>query len=319
MSNLADEESLILLKIRDILLIKYSFQEVNDPQLADILLIQEKQSFKNFRYIKDLMKDPWISKYANKVLTINNDDCATGLLRGLYTSIPKSRCTLGLHVSVPYMDFPNELVFQSPNKNDSPEFLAGWRGNPKSSSLRRRLFQDFQHNPNFCLETTKSWLNHSQKEKQDYVDLILNSKFSLCPTGWAPVSFRIYESMALGRCPVIIADDFVPPLGPEWNRFALFLPENKLKYLFDFLIENQENYELLGQWASEAWQKYFHAEARIDYYAQSIQDLLSANRFSSPKKEFERWNSLKLYWSNNWTIPQRAVNKIRRLALKVEE
>lgn len=314
MSSLADDESLILLKVRDVLLIKYSFQEVNDPELADILLIQEKQSFKNFRYIKNLLEDSLISQYANKVLTINNDDCATGLLRGLYTSIPKSRYNTSLHVSVPYINYPNEIVFHSHKMIESPQYLAGWRGNPKSSTLRKELYQVFKNNSSFCLENTQSWLNHSQGEKEHYLNLMLNAKFSLCPTGWAPVSFRIYESMALGRCPVVIADDFVPPEGPNWEKFSLFLPQRKINSLYDFLLQYEKEWCVLGRRALEAWDEHFNSEAIVEYYAQSLQKLLKITSIESPEKEIKRWNSFQLHWSNKWTIPQRAINKIRSIA-----
>ena len=318
-SNLADEQSEMLEKIRPRLLLHDGIEEVFNPQKADVFIIQEKRSFKNFRYIKELLRDPLISKNAGKVFTINSDDCATGLLRGLYTSIPRTRFNPGLHVSVPYMEFPNELVYSNLKRNDTPQFLAGWRGNPKSSGLRKKLFQTFQNTPDFCLENTPSWLNHSLEEKGIYVDLILNAKFSLCPTGWAPVSFRIYESMALGRCPVIMADKFVPPIGPEWEEFALFLPEKKIKHLHGFLLEHEKKWSFLGRKAFEAWNGYFNSEAIVEYYAQSLINLVETTSFNSPEREFKRWNSLQIYWSNKWTIPQRAVNKIRILALKEEE
>jgi hypothetical protein len=318
-THLADEQSEILEKIKPYLLTREGVEEVFDPQKADTLLIQEKRSFKNFRYIKELLQDPLISKNVGKVFTINSDDCATGLLRGLYTSIPRTRFNPNLHAVVPYMEFPNDQVFTNQNKNNSPQFLAGWRGNPKSNVVRKKLFENFQHSPDYCLENTQSWLNHSSEEKKIYVDIILNSKFSLCPTGWAPVSFRIYESMALGRCPVIIADKFVPPAGPRWEDFALFLPERKIHQLQDFLLEYEQDWNFLGRKALEAWNKYFNSKAIAEYYAQSLTTLFETTSHTSPQKEFKRWNSLLFYWSNNWTIPQRVVNKIRRLKLSPEE
>ena len=107
-SALADGESRMLHRVKDILLRKEAVKEVSSPELADVILLQEKGSFKDFRYIHKLLQDPVISRFTEKVFTINSDDCATGLLRGLYTSLPRSRFNSRIHSSVPYMDYPNE-------------------------------------------------------------------------------------------------------------------------------------------------------------------------------------------------------------------
>ena len=100
------------------------------------------------------------------------------------------------------------------------KYLGTWRGNTKSNrKLRNQFLQGLPRNfPVFLVETTASWLNHDISEKHHYVDVLLSGRFSLCPAGWAAVSFRIYESMALGICPVIIADELVPPNGPVLER-----------------------------------------------------------------------------------------------------
>src|SRR4051812_46218725 len=86
--KLADPQSISLFQTKEALLSFYDVQEATHPDSADAIIIQEINSFKDFRYIRKLLDDPFISKYLSKIVTINNDDCATGLLRGLYTSIP---------------------------------------------------------------------------------------------------------------------------------------------------------------------------------------------------------------------------------------
>jgi hypothetical protein len=46
-----------------------------------------------------------------------------------------------------------------------------------------------------------------------YNQVLANSIFSLCPEGAGPNTLRIWESLALGSIPVIIADGWVPPLA----------------------------------------------------------------------------------------------------------
>jgi hypothetical protein len=313
--ELADDESFILSRTKTALLATGKVEEVFSPDAADAIIIQEKNSFKNFHYVNDLLNDPFISRYANKIFTINDDDCATGLLRGLYTSLPKHRFDKKLHVAVPYMQFPNNLVFTL-SSDSTPRLTATWRGNTKSNHLRKKLINVLGKQPDILLETTDSWLNHSDNEKEDYVNIILNGRLSLCPAGWAPVSFRIYESMALGRCPVILADAFVPPLGPNWNSFALFFPENKIKTLYGFLQQKRNYYQELGLNAKRSWDHHFSAGKIASYYASSLLTIIASASLTSNKDEFKRWNSNRLYWTNNWTLPQRILNKARQISAK---
>jgi len=315
-SDLSDDKAKILNAVREMLFSQNDVEEVFNPQSADAIILQEKNSFKNFRYIKELEFDALISAYPEKVFTINTDDCATGLLRGLYTSLPKTRFNPGIYTSVPYMDFPNELVFINGYNEITPAFLATWRGNTKSNSLRPKMVSLLEKKSEFCIQKTDSWLNHNPDEKIDYVNLIRAAKFSLCPGGWASVSYRIYESMALGRCPVIIADNFVPPKGPNWKDFALFYPEKDMACLSSFLHRNEYLAEELGKNAFKAWQKYFCADVIKEYYSNSLLSLIRSGLKISKEAEVSRWKSFGLQWSNRWTMPQRAINILSKLSKK---
>jgi len=308
---LSDRDPKTLLAIKENLLLEKGIEEVFNIHKADVIIIQEENSFKNFKYITDLESDEIISTYPEKVFTINSDDCATGLLRGLYTSLPKYRFNSSIHAIVPYMHFPNDLVFAGHSMNIAPVYLASWRGNTKSNRIRSKMVSSLKSKNGFYLETTNSWLNHDLDEKKSYVNLIRAAKFSLCPAGWAPVSFRIYESMALGRCPVIIADDFEPPKGPDWKDFAVFYPQKDINLLSSFLCQNEQLAKDYGKNAFEVWKRYFCADVVKEYYTHTLLSLIYQTPKTSKEAEFKRWRSLNMYWKNKWTIPQRILNKIR--------
>jgi hypothetical protein len=288
--------------------------EVLVPEVADAIVMEERGSFKDFRYINKLIGDPFISRYADRIFTINTDDCATGVLRGVYTSLPKSRIDHTIHRSVPFMHFPNELVFLKRKSEWCPHYLASWRGNPMSNSIRRRMVPLFRNSKEFLIQDTVSWLDHSIGEKQRYVDLILDGKFSLCPAGWAPVTYRIYESMALGRCPVILADEFAPPEGPEWKKFALFYPQRKVDNLMTYLRSHEFRSQGLGREAQVAWELFFSGEKMVNYYVNTLHNLMRSAPATSKEAELRRWTSLRMYWLNHWTLPQRMINKARKLS-----
>ena len=50
---------------------------------------------------------------------------------------------------------------------------------------------------------------------EKFENLIKSSFFFLCPKGYGPASFRLYESIELGTVPVYISDDFVLPFEEE--------------------------------------------------------------------------------------------------------
>jgi hypothetical protein len=299
-------------------LLTYNFvEEVNDPRIADALIIHEEYSFKNFNHKNKLLADSFISKYISKLYTINFDDSATGLLKGLYSQIPKLRLNPRLHVAVPNaFYYVNELAFSEKKENINPKFLGSWRGNLFSNKVRTRLLHFLKSKTDCQIVHTNSWWNHSVEEKREYINLILNSKFSLCPAGWTSATFRIYESMALGRCPVIIADNFVPPTGPDWKSFAFFYPENKLKDLHSFLIQNEKFYLQLGLKAKEAYKNFFGAQILPQYYASSLIKLIQSSPGYTNENEVKRWNSLSFQWSNSWTLFQRILNKVKKIGFR---
>ncbi len=310
-SELSDKNSSLIYIIKEALSSYKNVEEVFDPQEADVILIHENDSFKNFDYIKDLLSDPIISKYPEKIFTINTDDSATGLLRGLYTCLPRSRVIDGINTAVSYAQFPNELVFSAKMEKVKPRYLAVWRGNIKSNRLRSKMLTSLGSKDRCRLELTNSWMKFEKDELEKYVDLIRGSKFSICPAGWAPATYRIYESMALGRCPVILADDFVPPKGPDWHEFALFFPENKIDDLHSFLLQHEHLAETLGKKAFEAWQEYFSPACLKNYYAEALLLLIASTPETSKAKELARWNSVEMFRSNKWTLPQRLINRIK--------
>src|SRR5690606_11204571 len=119
--ELASPGSTTLERVRHALLTLSGVTEVHTPDMADVVLMEEKGSFKDFRYIAKLADDKFISRFLPRLFTVNTDDCATGLLRGIYTSLPKSRIDYTRHRVVPFMHYPNELVFSMRAEPGAPK------------------------------------------------------------------------------------------------------------------------------------------------------------------------------------------------------
>jgi hypothetical protein len=79
-----------------------------------------------------------------------------------------------------------------------------------------------------------------------YNEVLSDSVFSLCPEGAGPNTLRLWESLAIGAIPVVIADDWLPPNprsgDPGLESCAVFISRDELGSLFHRLdgISNDE-------------------------------------------------------------------------------
>lgn len=59
-------------------------------------------------------------------------------------------------------------------------------------------------------------------------DSLVDSVFSLCPSGTGPNSIRLWESIGAGTIPVVLSDSYAPPGDPRlWEMAAVFCPETR--------------------------------------------------------------------------------------------
>lgn len=312
-TSLTDLKTERLDRIRHYLISNNLCEEARDADEADALILEECISYKDFKYIHAIQNDAFIVKHFEKLYTVNVDDAAVGFFKGIYNNICKKSFVEAKHFVVPPLDMINELVFANSRTEVTPQYLAAWRGNLKSNKIRTQLLNTFKGQVGFNIECSESWFNHGKEEKQHYVDFILNTKFSLCPAGWGPSSFRIFESMALGRCPVVIADQFIPCAGPSWSEFALFVPENSIDDLPAILKSYEPKALEMGRIAKENWDANFKDEKLLAYCAVSLLKAIETAEVKPFGLELKTWNSHEFYYLNKWTLPQRIMNKLKRI------
>ena len=65
--------------------------------------------------------------------------------------------------------------------------------------------------------------------------VLLRSKFSLCPSGSGPNSIRLWESLALGSIPVLLADTLELPNHKLWDNAIVTILEKDIDNLVSIL------------------------------------------------------------------------------------
>src|SRR4029077_18783462 len=84
--------------------------------------------------------------------------------------------------------------------------------------------------------------------------------FVLCPRGLSVSSIRLFETMRMGRAPVILSAGWVAPTGPRWASFALRIREREFARIPRLLEEREGEAVQMGERARKEWEEWFSEE-----------------------------------------------------------
>lgn len=101
-----------------------------------------------------------------------------------------------------------------------------------------------------------------------YNEALSDSRFSLCPEGAGPNTLRVWESLAAGAIPVVVAPDWLPPPPrapgePALDEGAVFVTAESLPGLFEHLASLPA--ERVQQMQDQAMRLYAHARRRTGF------------------------------------------------------
>jgi hypothetical protein len=132
-------------------------------------------------------------------------------------------------------------------------------------------------------------------------------KYALCPRGAGPSTMRIFEMMEASIAPVIVADDWLPPLGPSWEEFALFVPESEISSIYGKVKAHEGEFAHRGRLARQAWEQYFSPENYWSFILRSIRRIQENQSY--PELLYAR--SLPLLAVQEWGRQRRIRTSIR--------
>jgi hypothetical protein len=262
----------------------------DDPTDASLVLFVEREGAAGDA-LEAVRQHPLVSRFPEKCFVFNPRYKGMPLLPGIYASVPKrwynpSRIRSGHY---PEVCESNLLRYDA---SYSPEYLFSFLGMIWTSPVRYGIF-GLKDYPRGLVQDTSDdgvkpyraelWgedVDERRKEwyKQRYADSILNSKFVLCPRGMGPSSMRLFETMLLGRVPVILSDQWVPPVGPEWDTFSIRVAERDVRKIPSLLEAHEDRAVHMGRAARSAWSAWFARDVTFKRVVDSCLNIQSNRR-----------------------------------------
>jgi len=189
-----------------------------------------------------------------------------------------TRVFLCQHISVDQLKFRNSDIVFTPhattnNKHkalpfyavsvdkslisDEREFEFSFLGSIATHNIRKKLVKLYPRN---CFDSHVYWGIEQKDNKKfvnRYIKMLGNTKFGICPRGTGPGSIRMFEVMAMGSIPVVIADGYKFPLDSiiDWGKISISVKEKDIGNIADIL--KQYDYETMRNAMSKIYDRYF--------------------------------------------------------------
>jgi hypothetical protein len=252
-----------------------------DPDSADLILFTQCHMLPTDWKLRAIREHPVTARHRDKVMIYDERDRP-------WCGFP------GVYVSMPARDFDNRYqrawgYFRHPQIAPlvDPDLLFSFIGSPSDRS-RKPLF-GLRH-PDAVVEEIRRFTFFDPSSpgfnarRSRFQEILGRSRFVLCPRGRGTSSIRLYETLAAGRVPVIISDDWVQPRGPEWEKFSIRWPEGRTEGLVEMLEERVADWPAMSAAATASYCEFFSAEVSFH----RIVDLCSELHESNAVRHFPR-------------------------------
>jgi hypothetical protein len=265
-----------------------SHELVADPKDADIIFFTDEGR----RPLTDSFSNPFYRNFWNKCFIFAQNDFPTAVVPGLYASLSKEEydpawCWGGFYARDSASE-RDQVVFTWHDPlpfPESPQYLCSFAGSCQNASVRQKLKElqdprclivDVNRDPiKACMLGDQAWI---KRLKDQYLEVVGKSKFSLCPRGSGTNSYRLYESMAMGRAPVILSDKWVASPNIPWEEFSIRIPERDYKSIVQILSRQEDRAEELGKRARQAWEKYFHPDKVFEQAVEAFLEIRASGK-----------------------------------------
>ncbi|MGE0877287.1 MAG: exostosin family protein [Acidimicrobiia bacterium] len=228
----------------------------DQPSEADVVLFTECHLLDKSWLLRSVWNSPVRRQWRSKSYVYNERDNPWCLMPGLYASYPSSVLNPTFQAATPYYRI-DELSGRLAGPPPAVDLLFSFTASPTHPS-REPLFQ-LKHE-RAVIEKVDQFAFYDPSSRDfearrvRFAETVYRSQFVLCPRGGGLSSIRMYEAMAAGRVPVVIADDWAAPAGPEWEQFVLRFPEGQTQGLIELLEANEHRAAEMGRHARTAFE-----------------------------------------------------------------
>lgn len=253
----------------------------DNPELADIIIFVESHP-ENDPYFRKVIKHRLLKKYPHKCVLYHDADLSVTPIPTLSPSIESWQYDVKHKRTFHYISrySENETIDESPiSYNTDRDYLYSFIGS-KTHEIRNRIINIKHPADSFIKDTTgiNSWdLDGIDRIKfqSEFRDVINNSFFILSPRGIGPCSYRLFESLQLGRVPVIISDKWVKIPNIDWDQFTITIPEAQIHFIPEILKERKNEAVEMGKVARKNWEDHFAPGVSLHHIAIAAKELLN--------------------------------------------
>jgi hypothetical protein len=243
------------------------------PSAADCVLFVENHPGHD-PYFFEVLRSDLYRRYRSKCVLYHDADRSVTLLPTISPSLERWQMGHGAKKSVHYVArlCENAAVnAATPVWSANRPYLYSFVGSSRTHALRKRLLE--QSRPGtFLLDTgqQRAWeMTAAQKldYEREYLRVTVGSDFVLCPRGIGPCTYRLFETMQLGRAPVIISDQWVEVDGIDWNACSIRVKEKDVGRLDAILHDRRHEARDMGRRARVAWERHFSPQVSLSRLA----------------------------------------------------
>lgn len=263
----------------------------DDAAAADLILFAEL--YGAGLHFEAIRRHPLVKRYRDKCFLFCSHAFVIPFLPGVYSSIEKqyasNRARAGFHVP----ELQNEFTSFAPPTDDLP-YLFSFMGSTANAPVRRAIGR--LHHARMFFRDTRSEFERvlrgrmNTREQRDYhrqyVEVTKASRFVLCPRGLGTATIRLFETMRMGRVPVILSDQWLAPAGPDWDACSVRLAEADVAQIPSLLERLEEKALEMGLRAHREWSDWFSDEVA---FHRVVEECLAIKRERRLPEAIARW------------------------------
>ncbi|MEM8866890.1 MAG: exostosin family protein [Verrucomicrobiota bacterium] len=295
------------------------YELVDDSELADFIIFVEAHPGWDPYYFQVKAHQVY-KRYKQKCILYHDADRCVNRMRVITPNIEKWQYEPKRHAASHFLalQFENQFVDRIHEFDQTRRYLFSFDGSTRTNPLRKRLMS-LDHPRSLLIDRgqSRAWEMTSEEREQyqrDYVEGIAASQFILCPAGVGSASARLFETMCMGRPPVILSDQWLPVGGLDWDTFSVIIKEADVPRIGEILESREAEAEQMGQLARKAWEANFSPEVSLQRLCEMAERLLQhPYRVSA-----YLWDNLQFFHPYHFRGLLRYYTKFRRSVPKIE-